>query len=114
VWHRAALGIGDRLVRAEALAPRCKKTRVSGEVQAFRLADQRIDSCQPWQVRGVNGRLWNVCLHGHGLPLRPPPAPLPRRTLNADTTLPVRGEPKWNPDGTSVYGIPHDRPRRRH
>jgi hypothetical protein len=39
---RADLGIGDRLVRAEALAPCCKKTRVPGEVQACRLADQRI------------------------------------------------------------------------
>src|SRR5947207_1097110 len=32
-WHRTGLGIGDRLVRAEALAPRCKKTCASGEVQ---------------------------------------------------------------------------------
>ena len=49
-WHRTGLGIGDRLVRAEALAPRCKKTCASGEVQACRLADQRIHPCQPWQV----------------------------------------------------------------
>ena len=39
------------------------------------------------------------------------PAPLPRRTLNADTTLPVRG----NQDGTEMeLSCPHDRPRSRH
>jgi hypothetical protein len=36
------------------------------------------------------------------------PAPLPRRTLNADTTLPVRG----NQDRTEMeLSCPHDRPR---